>query len=62
MEERFHNSPAEVSRMNTEELRKAFAITDLMQAGKIQRCLFSLRSYGNWRCSTIKRRNCAAEL
>ncbi|HEY5407557.1 MAG TPA: 5-dehydro-4-deoxy-D-glucuronate isomerase [Ginsengibacter sp.] len=36
MEERFHNSPAEVSRMNTGELRKAFAITDLMQAGKIQ--------------------------
>ena len=36
MEERFHNSPAEVSRMNTEELRKAFAITDLMQAGKIR--------------------------
>ncbi len=36
MEERFHNSPAEVSRMNTDELRKAFAITDLMQPGKIQ--------------------------
>ncbi len=35
MEERFHNSPAEVSRMNTDELRKAFAITDLMENGKI---------------------------
>ena len=34
MEERFHNSPAEVSRMNTDELRKAFAITDLMQPWK----------------------------
>jgi 4-deoxy-L-threo-5-hexosulose-uronate ketol-isomerase len=36
MEERFHNNPTEVSRMNTEQLRKAFAITDLIQAGKIQ--------------------------
>jgi 4-deoxy-L-threo-5-hexosulose-uronate ketol-isomerase len=35
MEERFQNSPAEVSRMNTDELRKAFMITDLMQTGKI---------------------------
>ncbi len=35
MEERFHQSPAETGRMNTEELRKAFAITDLMEEGKI---------------------------
>ncbi|MDQ6763187.1 MAG: 5-dehydro-4-deoxy-D-glucuronate isomerase [Bacteroidota bacterium] len=35
MEERFHQSPAETSRMNTEELRKAFAITDIMEEGKI---------------------------
>jgi 4-deoxy-L-threo-5-hexosulose-uronate ketol-isomerase len=36
MEERFQNHPNEVSRMNTDELRKVFAITDLMQPGKIQ--------------------------
>jgi 4-deoxy-L-threo-5-hexosulose-uronate ketol-isomerase len=36
MEERFHNSPVEVSSMNTAELRNAFAITGLMQEGKIQ--------------------------
>lgn len=36
MEERFQNHPAEVSRMNTEELRRAFSITSLMHPGKIQ--------------------------
>lgn len=36
MEERFQNSPAEVSRMNTEELRKAFAITGFMEEGKMK--------------------------
>jgi len=36
MEERFQNHPVEVSRMNTEELRKAFTINNLMQIGKIQ--------------------------
>jgi 4-deoxy-L-threo-5-hexosulose-uronate ketol-isomerase len=36
MEERFQNHPAEVSRMNTEELRQAFSITSLMQPGKIR--------------------------
>jgi 4-deoxy-L-threo-5-hexosulose-uronate ketol-isomerase len=36
MEERFQNHPAEVSRMNTEELRHTFSITSLMQPGKIQ--------------------------
>lgn len=36
MEERFQNHPAEVSRMNTEELRHTFSITSLMQPGKIR--------------------------
>jgi len=36
MEERFQNHPVEVSSMNTEELRKAFTINNLMQSGKIQ--------------------------
>src|SRR5665647_1779727 len=36
MEERFQNHPGEVSRMNTEELRKAFVVSELMQPGKIQ--------------------------
>jgi 4-deoxy-L-threo-5-hexosulose-uronate ketol-isomerase len=42
MEERFHNSPVEVSRMNTGELRNAFAISGLMQEGKI---LFTYSHY-----------------
>ncbi len=36
MEIRFQNSPAETSRMNTEELRKNFMLGGLMQAGTIQ--------------------------
>ena len=36
MEERFQNHPYEVSRMNTEELRKAFVVDELIQPGKIQ--------------------------
>jgi 4-deoxy-L-threo-5-hexosulose-uronate ketol-isomerase len=36
MKERFQNHPDEVGRMNTEELRKAFVVADLMQAGKIR--------------------------
>jgi len=36
MTERFQNHPDEVGRMNTQELRKAFVITDLMQVGKMQ--------------------------
>lgn len=36
MEERFQNHPAEVNRMNTDELRRTFMITDLMQKDKIQ--------------------------
>jgi len=35
MEERFQNHPGEVSRMNTEELRKAFVVSELMQPGKV---------------------------
>jgi 4-deoxy-L-threo-5-hexosulose-uronate ketol-isomerase len=42
MEERFHNSPVEVSRMNTGELRNAFAISGLKQEGKI---LFTYSHY-----------------
>jgi 4-deoxy-L-threo-5-hexosulose-uronate ketol-isomerase len=42
MEERFHNSPVEVSRINTGELRNAFAISGLMQEGKI---LFTYSHY-----------------
>ncbi|MEO7482222.1 MAG: 5-dehydro-4-deoxy-D-glucuronate isomerase, partial [Ferruginibacter sp.] len=36
MEIRFQNSPAETSRMNTEELRKNFMLGGLMQPGTIQ--------------------------
>lgn len=36
MEERFQNSPAEVSAMNTEALRSAFLIKDLLKAGEIR--------------------------
>lgn len=35
MEERFQNHPGEVSRMNTDELRKAFVVSELIQPGKI---------------------------
>ncbi len=35
MQERFQYSPEEVNRMRTEDLRQAFAITDLMQAGQL---------------------------
>lgn len=35
MEERFQNSPGEVSTMNTEALRRAFLIKDLMKPGEI---------------------------
>lgn len=35
MEERFQNHPDEVNRMNTDELRKAFVVNELMQPGKI---------------------------
>ncbi|MEO6404749.1 MAG: 5-dehydro-4-deoxy-D-glucuronate isomerase [Ferruginibacter sp.] len=36
MEIRFQNSPAETSRMNTEELRKNYMLAGLMQQGTIQ--------------------------
>jgi 4-deoxy-L-threo-5-hexosulose-uronate ketol-isomerase len=38
MQIRFQNSPAETSRMNTQELRDNFLIQDLMQPGKIKLC------------------------
>jgi len=36
MEQRYHNSPKEVSQMNTAELRANFLIQDVMQSGVVQ--------------------------
>jgi 4-deoxy-L-threo-5-hexosulose-uronate ketol-isomerase len=38
MQIRFQNSPAETSRMNTQELRENFLIQELMNPGKIKLC------------------------
>ncbi len=35
MQERFQYNPGEIKKMTTEDLREAFAITDLMEPGQL---------------------------
>ena len=62
MTERFQNHPDEVGRMNTQELRKAFVITDLMQVGKMQAVYSHYDRVVIGGIVPITGRNCVAKL